>query len=49
MRAEALRLRAELASYRTGPERAELDAILSRHTADELETLAEAGGRPWAA
>lgn len=43
------RLRAELDSYRTPSERAELDAILGRHTSDELATLARATGRPYAA
>lgn len=49
-RAAQARLRAELASYRTPAERAELDAILSRHTEDDLELLArEAGTRSFAA
>ena len=48
-RAEQKRLRAELDSYRTPAERAELDAILSRHTTDELEQLAAATGRAYAA
>lgn len=48
-RAEQKRLRAELDSYRTPAERAELDAILARHTTDELEVLAQATGRPYAA
>ena len=43
-RAERSRLRAELASYRTPAERAELDAILSRHTEQEHELLAERAG-----
>ena len=43
------RLRAELDSYRTPAERAELDAILSRHTSDELATLEQATGRSYAA
>lgn len=43
------RLRAELDSYRTPAERAELDAILSRHTSEELATLARATGRSYAA
>lgn len=43
------RLRAELDSYRTPAERAELAAILSRHSSDELETLAAATGRSYAA
>jgi hypothetical protein len=33
------RLRAELASYRTPAERADLDAMLSRHTAEEIADL----------
>ena len=33
------RLRAELASYRTPAERADLDAILARHTAEEIADL----------
>lgn len=50
LRAEAMRLRTELASYRTDSERAELHAIFSRHTAEDLDLLAEkAGGRSWAA
>jgi hypothetical protein len=48
-RAAQKQLRAELDSYRTPAERAELDAILARHTADELEVLAEAAGRHYAA
>ena len=48
-RAERKRLRAELDSYRTEAERAELDAILSRHTAAQLDTLAEMTGRRYAA
>lgn len=49
-RAAQQRLRAELASYRTPAERAELDAILSRHTAQEHDLLAEqAGTRSYAA
>ena len=47
---EAVRLRSELASYRTDAERAELHAIFSRHTAEDLDELAEAAGdRAWAA
>ncbi len=50
LRAEAVRLRAELASYRTDAERAELHAVFARHTAEDLDLLAErAGGRSWAA
>lgn len=48
-RAAQKRLRTELDSYRTPAERAELDAILSRHTTEELATLARATGRPGAA
>ena len=48
-RAEQKRLCAELDSYRTPAERAELDAILARHTTEQLETLAQATGRPYAA
>ncbi len=43
-RAAQQQLRAELASYRTPAERAELDAILSRHTEQEHELLAEHAG-----
>jgi hypothetical protein len=38
-RAERNRLRAELASYRTPAERADLDAMLARHTQEELDDL----------
>ena len=48
-RQQRARLRAELDSYRTPSERAELDAILSRHSAEDLEQLAAATGRAWAA
>ena len=48
-RAARKRLRAELDAYRTPAERAELDAILSRHTSDDLAMLARATGRPAAA
>ncbi len=48
-RLEQQRLRAELDSYRTPAERAELDAILARHTSGELALLAQATGRPYAA
>ena len=48
-RAERKQLRAELDAYRTPAERAELDAILSRHTAADLELLAEKTGRRYAA
>ncbi len=48
-RAARAQLRAELESYRTPSERAELGAILSRHTPEELDTLASAAGRSYAA
>ena len=48
-RAEQKRLRAELDSYRTPAERAELEAILARHTTDELSVLSGATGRAYAA
>ncbi|HST64563.1 MAG TPA: hypothetical protein VLM05_05185 [Mycobacteriales bacterium] len=38
-RAERARLRAELASYRTPSERADLEATLARHSADEVAEL----------
>ncbi len=38
-RAERARLRAELASYRTPAERADLQAMLARHSADEVAAL----------
>jgi hypothetical protein len=38
-RAERARLRAELASYRTPSERADLEAMLARHSADEVAEL----------
>jgi hypothetical protein len=38
-RAERNRLRAELASYRTPAERADLEAMLARHSADEVAEL----------
>jgi len=38
-RAERNRLRAEIASYRTPAERADLEAILARHTPDEVADL----------
>lgn len=44
-RAGQRRLRADLDSYRTPSERAELDAILSRHTEAELEELDQLAGR----
>jgi hypothetical protein len=47
-RAAQAQLRAELASYRTPAERAELDAILSRHTEQEHELLAAHAGS-WSA
>jgi len=40
LRARREQLRAELASYATPAERAELDAILGRHTEDEIAQLA---------
>ena len=49
LRAEQRRVRAELDSYRTPAERAELDAILARHSSEELELLARATGRSYAA
>ena len=48
-RTEQKRLRAELDSYRTPAERAELDAILARHSTDDLRVLAHATGRRYAA
>jgi hypothetical protein len=39
------RLEEELASYSTPSERLELDAILSRHTAEEISQLEEMLGR----
>ncbi len=38
-RAERDRLRAELASYRTPAERADLEAMLARHRPDEVAEL----------
>jgi hypothetical protein len=38
-RAERDRLRAELASYRTTAERADLNAIFARHSAEEIADL----------
>jgi hypothetical protein len=38
-RAERNRLRAELASYRTPAERADLEAMLARHTPEEVADL----------
>jgi len=38
-RAERNRLRAELANYETPAERAELEAILKRHTTEEVAEL----------
>jgi hypothetical protein len=40
-RAERNRLRAELASYRTPAEQAELEAMLARHTPEEIAELNE--------
>lgn len=49
-RQERSRLRAELDSYSTPAERAELDAVLSRHSAADLDELgARTGRRYWAA
>lgn len=48
-RTERIRLCAELDSYRSPAERAELDAILGRHTTDELATLEQATGGRYAA
>jgi len=48
-RTEQKRLRAELDSYRTPAERAELDAILARHSTDDLRVLSHATGRHYAA
>jgi len=38
-RAQRNRLRAELASYRTPAERADLEAMLARHTPEEVADL----------
>ena len=38
-RAERNRLRAEIASYRTPAERADLEAMLARHTPEEVADL----------
>ena len=38
-RAERNRLRAEIASYRTPAERADLEAMLARHSPDEVADL----------
>jgi hypothetical protein len=38
-RADRNRLRAEIASYRTPAERADLEAMLARHTPDEVADL----------
>ncbi|HVC73238.1 MAG TPA: hypothetical protein VNC85_05645 [Mycobacteriales bacterium] len=38
-RAERNRLRAELASYQTPAERADLEAMLARHTPEEIADL----------
>ena len=38
-RARRARLRAELASYQTPSERADLEAMLARHSADEVAEL----------
>lgn len=39
LRAERARLRAELASYRTPAERADLEAMFARHSAEEIAEL----------
>jgi hypothetical protein len=38
-RAERARLRAEIASYRTPAERADLEAMLARHTPEQVADL----------
>jgi hypothetical protein len=38
-RAERARLRAELASYRTPAERADLEAMLARHSSEDVAEL----------
>ena len=38
-RAERNRLRAEIASYQTPAELADLEAMLARHTAEEIDDL----------
>lgn len=43
-RAQRARLRSELESYRTEAERNELSAILSRHSAEQIEQLEAASG-----
>ncbi len=45
IRQRSKRLEEELASYSTPAERLELDAILSRHTAEEIAVLEEALSR----
>lgn len=45
VRQRSKRLESELASYSTPAERLELDAILSRHTADEIAELEAMLGR----
>ena len=44
-RAERNRLRAELDSYRTPAEKAELGAVLGRSTAEQLDLLVARSGR----
>jgi hypothetical protein len=46
VRQRTRKLEAELASYSTPAERLELDAILSRHTADEIAELEAMLSRP---
>ena len=48
-RQERNRLRAELDSYQTPAERAELDAILSRQSPQDLDQLSQATGRQYCA
>ena len=45
MRQERNQLRAQLDAYTTPADRAEFDAILSRHSAEALEQLSAASGR----
>jgi chromosome segregation and condensation protein ScpB len=46
VRQRSRRLEEELASYNTPAERLELDAILGRHTSEEIAELEEMLGRP---
>jgi hypothetical protein len=46
VRQRSKRLQEELASYNTPAERLELDAIVSRHTTEEIAELEEMLGRP---